>query len=152
MRRILFLAAAAALLPAAAAPPPITMELNSWGHRIYHWTIRPDGSIVTGQVAGGRLDGKMVDVSAPASPARYRWVAETLAPVAKVAGRELPCRLRMTDTPYGTVRWGTGKPFTFNTGCTYPAAGSAAMDALDKVNAQIDRWVKGTGASPPPRT
>jgi hypothetical protein len=129
---------------AAPAPVPMGLSVSSWGKLLGEWEIQPDGSIRY-TAAAGNVDPQMVDhytlqtkQSGP-DPTRYARIAELLAPGHDWLGRDLPCKDRVTDMPYGIVHWGKDT-LTFDSGCR-DAGTAKIVENIHDADDQIEQWM-----------
>jgi len=112
-----------------AGNPTIAMTVNSWGHPLAEWSIGPDGEgeyRAPADGAGNMPTGApLVTQQVSAGATGYEAIRDTLRPVEPYSGKELPCKNRITDQPYGELSWTEGeqkKVFSYNTGCLDPEA------------------------------
>ena len=158
--RSIAVGATALLAACATAPAPTTVPaewseigfaVKSWGRPMNSWTIRPDGSgiwveTVTEEGASFQ-EYALAQHPFDAGPEGYRRVAEALAGLAQNAPTADRCRERVTDLPYGTVRFTQGnqtREIAFDNGCR-----DADYQAFIAKLYQADGLVSGWGAASP---
>ena len=132
-------------LPAAQDLPParvidgIEMETLSWGRATSRWSIDAQGN---GQVTRPE-DKKLVTRSFAAGTSGFRRVRVLLGRVEARGGLATGCTARMTDQPYGSVRWlrrsGSTVELKFDRGCRSSATRSAMAD-MQAADALVAGW------------
>lgn len=148
--RLLALAGAVAVAAPAVAQgdAPIGFTLKSWGKPLHEWRMMPDGAIrytfVEEIPGGGFHHYRLVTKETPASPPRYRWVADRLRDAEAKAGTELPCGGRIPDLPYGTVSWGaegSARVLRYDVGCRDEST-QRLVAGIKQVHDQILVWTR----------
>lgn len=137
---------AALLLAAAVSGEPIGFTMNSWGKPLVRWTMAGDGSIEFVEAAnrpGGDFR-RYDEENRRTSPdlARRRWLEQVLTPVRKRAGRPPECGDRLTDLPYGEIRWGPAPApiaLGYDSGCR-GADAVRVLARLRQANDQVAVW------------
>jgi hypothetical protein len=137
---------ALALLAIGAAPTPVPLGLtvSSWGKLIGEWEIQPDGSIrytaaKSGDPAVADHDMLVTRQSGP-DPTRYGQIAKLLKPGRDWLGRNLPCKDRVTDMPYGVVHWGK-ETLAFDSGCRDTET-TAVVESFHQADDLMEQWMK----------
>ena len=150
MTRTWAIVAAASLAgcaPAVTRAPPsfapdatISFESDSWGSPLMRWTIDAAGngslSVADERGEGGKgVERPMKQIAFRAGAEGYAKVRAALVPAERWAGKEIPCKLEITDMPYGSLRWGNVST-RFNQGCRSSEADifeNAVEAALDHI-------------------
>jgi hypothetical protein len=148
MNRAIVLAACALALGAAAprrpAPDAIAFEISSWGKPLVSWRIAADGRGTYTKSEDGRdfQHYRLVTRRFVAGLNGFARLRAALAPAAGYARREVPCGPRMTDFPYGSVTWTSGRVerrVRFDTGCRSAEAKSVEA-AISAADALVAKW------------
>ena len=130
------------------APAPrlsgIEIEILSWGRPMSHWSIDAQGNGRLTRPEPGVFEAKrMVTRRFSAGTAGFRKIRVLIGGAERRAGHTLPCINRITDAPYGTVRWtpahGRATQLRFDTGCRDRIAAEVTVQ-LAKAEAQIAAW------------
>ncbi|MGF7147698.1 putative nicotinamide N-methyase [Sphingomonas zeicaulis] len=122
----------------AGAAPTIAFDISSWGKPLVQWELASDGTgfhVESKQGKGGFshyvLTRRRLDVGA----AGYAEIRALLAGAERYAGRELPCKLQITDQAYGKLSWNDAST-SFNYGCRSPQADDV-LAAIEKANERL---------------
>lgn len=137
-------AAASGVSTASSNAIAIGFQVNSWGNPVYGWTIDASGSATfTERPRGTNLTDPIAARSLTLSAEDFAAVRDIMARAEKLAGKELPCRSRATDLPYGSVTWtrpdGRKDVVRFDYGCAPSARSEMLFDQLDQAGAVILR-------------
>lgn len=153
MRPILISACAllAASCATAGATPPdgteaIAFERKSWGKPINAWQVGADGEgryTFSRKAPSGKFrDYDLVTKRISVGPQGYAELERILRPAEAAAGSELPCERRITDLPYGTVRWekdAAAAELRYDVGCQSEEAGRV-ISALVEADKLVEGW------------
>jgi hypothetical protein len=147
---LLLSACASAPAPHAAESPPdaIAMDVNSWGKPLSAWQIAADGAgsyAFSRQAPSKNFDEyDLVTKRVWAGREGFARLRAILAPVEKFAGREVPCKLIMTDGAYGHVAWRRGETeakVNYHVGCNSRDA-NAVQEAAFAADALVRSWAE----------
>ncbi|MBO9621608.1 MAG: hypothetical protein J7500_02740 [Sphingomonas sp.] len=139
----------AAMARPAAAPAPdrIEMELRSWGRPMSRWSIGADGKGSLTLPEPGVFDAReLVTRRFDAGATGFAEIAALLGQAERRAGQQLPCTQRVTDFPYGEVRWhratGPDARLDFDRGCR-DAETQPVLAALQRADQRVADWARG---------
>lgn len=122
----------------AGGAPTIAFDISSWGKPLVQWDLAPDGAgtyVESKQGDGGFSHYVLTKRRLNAGAEGYAEIRAILAGAERHAGRELPCKLQITDQAYGKLSW-NGAATSFNYGCRSPQA-NAVLAAIEKANARL---------------
>ncbi|HVJ02004.1 MAG TPA: hypothetical protein VM662_07465 [Sphingomonas sp.] len=133
--------------PAAApAPNRIEMEVRSWGRPMSRWSIGADGKGSLTLPEPGVFDAReLVTRRFDAGAAGFSEIAALLGDAERRTGQQLPCMERITDFPYGEVRWLRATQvisLDFDRGCR-DADTQPVLAALERADKRIADWARG---------
>lgn len=123
----------------------IAFDIASWGKPLGSWEIAPDGTgsySESEQIGGDFLRYRITRRALKAGPEGYAEIRALLAPAERFAGKEIPCRLEITDQPYGKLVWRRAAgdvSVAFNYGCRSEET-ARIFPAIEKANARIKMW------------
>lgn len=129
----------------ARAGGRIAFDISSWGKPLAKWDIAPDGTgsySESEQIGGEFLRYRVTRRAVKAGPQGYAEIRALLAPAERYAGRELPCRLEITDQPYGRILWARENgdaAVAFNYGCRSRDT-ETVFPAIEMANERIKMW------------
>lgn len=121
-----------------AGAPTISFDISSWGKPLVQWELAPDGTgtyVESKQGDGGFSHYILTKRRLNAGAEGYADVRALLAGAERYAGRELPCKLQITDQAYGKLAW-DGAATSFNYGCR-SAQADAVLAAIEKANQRL---------------
>ncbi len=130
------------------APAPrlqrIEMETRSWGRPVSSWTIDAQGNGRRTVPEPGVFNAEqLVTRSFAAGTAGFRKIRVLIGLAEYRAGHRLTCNRRVTDAPYGTVRWvqpnGRVSTLSFDTGCLDRSTRNV-VEQLTKAETQVAAW------------
>lgn len=133
------------LLLGIGAPTPterIEMTARSWGRPVSHWSIDAAGNGTHTRPEPGVFDAKrMVTRRIAVGRKGYAKLRALLAAAKPWAGRELPCRERITDQVYGDIVWvrENTAALRFDNGCR-DAGARVVLEALQRADHQVAAW------------
>lgn len=128
------------------APDRIEMEVRSWGRPMSHWSIGADGKGSLTLPEPGVFDAReLVTRRFDAGATGFSEIAALLREAERRAGQQLPCTQRITDFPYGEVRWlhgaEPGGKLDFDRGCR-DAETQPVLAALERADKRIADWAR----------
>lgn len=126
----------------AADDARIAVEVRSWGRLRSEWTIAPDGTGRQTRPEPGVFDAKrFVTRRFDAGREGYARIEALLAPAKPHAGAKLPCDPRISDLPYGTIRWmgEETRELSFDIGCRGDVA-EQAIGGVPKADSLVAEW------------
>jgi hypothetical protein len=135
--------------PVAAATPAdqVHVTINSWGRPVFDWTLNADGSgVYKASHRGSKSFTDYVVETRRLDPAagRFDQVTALLKMAEAYGGKTLPCKLEITDMPYGTVSWrreGVVRELPIQVGCTSPQA-DAVYEQIRAADTLAAGWAK----------
>lgn len=138
--------AAVARPTAAPAPNRIEMEVRSWGRPMSRWSIAADGKGSLTLPEPGVFDAReLVTRRFDVGAAGFSEIAALLGDAERRTGQQLPCTERITDFPYGEVRWLRGAEpavkLDFDRGCR-DADTQPVLAALERADKRIADWAR----------
>lgn len=122
----------------------IVLRTSSWGRPILSWGVNEDGSgwVTSTQQGATFPEYVLITRRWGAIQGRYRQVKRALKAAEGYAGKGLPCRMTLTDGPYGDVAWrvnGVQKTLPVQYGCMSRTA-DRIYERLDRTSADVQAW------------
>jgi hypothetical protein len=148
MKRAIVLTACALALVAAAPggrpPQAIAFEVSTWGRLLVSWRVGADGrgTYTKSQDGSDFQHYRLVSRRFAVGRTAFARLQATLVPAERYAGREVPCGPRITDFPYGSVKWTIGtreQRVRFDTGCQSVEA-KRVQAAISAADALVAKW------------
>ncbi|UZK65527.1 hypothetical protein [Sphingomonas sp. M1-B02] len=133
-------------LPPARVIDSIEMETLSWGRPVTRWTIDAQGNGRETRAEPNAFEAKaLVTRGFAVGTSGFRRMRVLLGRAEARGGADLPCADRMTDQPYGSVRWlrqsGSVAALAFDSGCRDSTA-RRVLDDLQAANALVAGWAQ----------